>query len=307
MKLLSGDPTWADATALNYHFETQPLPTVLAWYAHQLPDWLLHGGVITTFVIELGLPFLIFLPRNPRMLACAGFILLELLILLTGSYNFFNLLTIVLCLALLNDQMFRWARWQVAIEGVKSAWSRYLTTLIGLLLVIGGVLHLAHTLSGRNLPNWAVTPLAVVAPFHVVNGYGLFAVMTTQRDEIVFEGSMDGKTWLAYEFPFQPGAVDRMPGLATPHQPRLDWQMWFAALGEVERNPWFYAFAQALLEARPAVLALLQHDPFAGEPPRYLRAVRYHYQFSSPAQRRATGAWWTRTLTRGYMPVLRLK
>ncbi|MEM7020321.1 MAG: lipase maturation factor family protein, partial [Pseudomonadota bacterium] len=307
VKLLSGDAIWANGTALEYHFETQPLPTLFAWYAHQLPDWFLYGGVMATFIIELALPFLIFLPRNPRLVAIGSFVFLELLILLTGSYNFFNLLTIVLCIALLNDQMLPSKRWKVAgINAVKSIWLRIPTAIIGILLIIGGVLHMASTLSNRNLPNWAATPLIVTSSFHFVNGYGLFAVMTTQRDEIIIEGSMDRENWLPYKFPFQPGELDRMPVLATPHQPRLDWQMWFAALGPVERNQWFYAFAQSLLEAKPAVLELVE-APFESEPPRYIRAVRYRYRFSTPEQRRETGQWWTRTLIEGYMPIIQLR
>jgi len=278
VKLLSGDPTWADGSALEFHFETQPLPTSLAWYADQLPVLVLQAGVWMTFFIELVLPFFILLPQRPRLVAGAGFILLELLIGLTGSYNFFNLLTMVLCIALLNDR-----NAQRSVEQHKRIPSR---TLAGVLM-LSGLLVTGCSLLREPSPG----PLASLQPFHMVNTYGLFAVMTTQRRELVVEGSLDGEEWQRYEFPFKPGRTDQAPRLATPYQPRLDWQMWFAALGEPRHAPWIYDFVQTLLEARTPVLGLVQ-SPFSDQKPEFIRILSYRYQFTSPQERKASGNWW---------------
>jgi hypothetical protein len=143
-----------------------------------------------------------------------------------------------------------------------------------------------------------------LAPLRSFNNYGLFAVMTTSRPEIIIQGSEDGVTWKEYEFKYKPGDLKRRPGFVAPHQPRLDWQMWFAALGRYEQNPWLVNFCVRLLEGSPDVLALLGHNPFPGKPPRYIRAVVYDYHFTDWATRRKTGAWWRRDLLGLYMPVL---
>src|SRR5204863_892201 len=131
-------------------------------------------------------------------------------------------------------------------------------------------------------------------PLYLTSSYGLFAVMTTERHEIVIEGSNDGSTWREYEFRFKPGDVHRAPAWVAPHQPRLDWQMWFAALGSYRSNPWFVNFVFRLLEGSPDVLALLDRNPFPDAPPRYIRAPIYDYTFTDRQTRRATGAWWRR-------------
>ena len=143
-------------------------------------------------------------------------------------------------------------------------------------------------------------------PFRSVNYYGLFAVMTTERHEIVIEGSNDGATWREYEFRFKPGDVHRAPAWVAPHQPRLDWQMWFAALGSYRSNPWFVNFAFRLLEGSPDVLALLDRNPFPDAPPRYMRSLIYAYTFTDRETRRTTGAWWRRDLRGTYLRAVSL-
>jgi hypothetical protein len=301
VKLLSDDATWAEANALAYHFETQPLPTPLAWFAHHLPGSILAAGVYLTFLIELVFPFFIFLPRNPRLVAGCSFVLLQLAILLTGSYNFFNLLTIVACIALADDRLLRWLP---RVRGLRPRpTGRYLVAGVGTLITLLGILVVYDTLGGSRAPR---ALLEVFEPARAVNRYGLFAVMTTQRDELVIEGSLDGEHWRAYGFPFKPGNVALAPPIATPHQPRLDWQMWFAALTTLERSPWMYGFANALLRAEPSVLALLE-DPFAGEAPTFVRVVRYRYRFTTPEQRAINGDWWSRERIGPWSPAMRLR
>ena len=130
--------------------------------------------------------------------------------------------------------------------------------------------------------------------FRIVNGYGLFRVMTKDRCEIVLEGSADGIDWLPYEFKWKPGEVKRAPGWCAPHQPRLDWQMWFAALGTPRENPWFVALIFRLLQGSHEVNGLLANNPFPHKPPRYIRAIFYRYRFTTVDELRQTGAWWKR-------------
>jgi hypothetical protein len=131
--------------------------------------------------------------------------------------------------------------------------------------------------------------------------------MTTQRIEIVIEGSRDGSTWTQYEFPYKPGDVRRAPPWVAPYQPRLDWQMWFAALGSYRQNPFFVNLMVRLLERSPPVLSLLASDPFHGSPPAYVRARAYLYHFTDWPARRGTGAWWRRELMGEYFPTVSLK
>jgi hypothetical protein len=148
---------------------------------------------------------------------------------------------------------------------------------------------------------------AHLEPFRIVNGYGLFRVMTKDRGEIIIEGSADGIEWLAYEFKWKPGNVMRAPGWCAPHQPRLDWQMWFAALGTARQNPWFGGLIVRLLQGSPDVTRLLAHNPFPDQPPRYLRASFYRYRFTTVKEHRQSGAWWKRQELGEYLPTVSLE
>ncbi|MCY3812798.1 MAG: lipase maturation factor family protein [Gammaproteobacteria bacterium] len=299
VKLLSGDPVWADLSALEYHFETQPLPNALAWFAHQLPAPALKFAVAATFTIELVLPFLIFAPRKMRAVAALAFVFLEVLIFATGNYNFFNLLTIVVCIALLDDRFLRRdgsaPRPHFSAQRLGARWLAGAVIALGVCQTATAFVH---------FPN----PARWVDPLRVVNRYGLFAVMTTERRELVIEGSMDGDTWLEYEFPFKPGDVDRIPGWATPHQPRLDWQMWFAALTVPQRAPWIHDLVFRLFEAEPAVLRWIE-SPFGDDPPKYIRIISYRYRFTGADASRDhvdVGRWWTRSNPRIWLgPIAR--
>ncbi len=142
---------------------------------------------------------------------------------------------------------------------------------------------------------------AQLAPLRSFNSYGLFAVMTTERPEIVVEGSDDGETWKPYEFRWKPGDLQARPRWVAPHQPRLDWQMWFAALGTPRENAWFIRFLGRLLDGTPEVLALLKTNPFPDAPPRAIRAVLYDYHFTRSGE---GPAWWRREEKGLYCPPL---
>ncbi|MGA7871335.1 MAG: lipase maturation factor family protein [Candidatus Binatus sp.] len=309
VKLLSGDPTWANLSALSYYFQTEPLPTPLAWYAHHLPQAVLTASTAATLVIELGLPFLIFFPRRLRFVAAFGILLLQVVILLTGNYAFFNLLTMALCLALFDDAALRKVLPERATRFVQRQVRdikpgeivSFAVGAFAMLIVFTGLVQLHAVLNGRisALGTWVN---AEIAPLRIVNTYGLFAVMTTTLPEIIVEGSDDGVHWREYGFKYKPGDVMRRPQWNIPHQPRLDWQMWFAALGPASQSPWFSLFLQRLLENSPEVTALLGSNPFPGKAPLYVRALLYDYRYSSPEEKKATGAWWVRQPEGIYYP-----
>ncbi|MBZ0301037.1 MAG: lipase maturation factor family protein [Anaerolineae bacterium] len=313
VKLTSGDPTWANLTALTYHYTTQPLPTPLAWFMHQLPLPFQQASAAFMFGVELILPLFIFGPRRLRWIAAAGIAALQVLIALTGNYTFFNLLALALCIPLLDDAFLRRLLPGVLTARFDStpvrlpAYRRALLGLVAaLVFALGGIQMLYRVIGRTGLPEPVLNVVNFLAPLRIANSYGLFAVMTTTRPEILVEGSNDGQTWQAYRFKDKPGDLQRPPPWVAPHQPRLDWQMWFAALGPPSQSPWFSAFVQRLLEGKPDVLALLETNPFPDAPPRYVRAQLYDYQFTTMEERSQTGAWWTRQLIGEYVPATAL-
>jgi predicted DCC family thiol-disulfide oxidoreductase YuxK len=314
VKLLSGDPNWRNLTALTFHYQTQPLPTWPAWYAQQLPLWFQKFSCAVMFAVELGAPFLIFAPRRIRFLGAALLVSLQILILLTGNYTFFNFLTLALCLLLLDDfalKRFLPAKLRsrfgyLAVQQLtKIKWRNAITIPLAVLVLSIYFFQIAAKFGARSS---LLYPVAVVhqclSPFRTFSSYGLFAVMTTERREIIVEGSNDGVNWRAYEFNYKPGDVNQKPKFVAPFQPRLDWQMWFAALGDYRQNPWFGNLCAHLLQGSPEVLALLKTNPFPEKPPHYIRAEFYDYRFTDFAERRATGAWWKRELIGEYLPVV---
>src|SRR6266487_3277938 len=278
VKLLSGDPAWRSFTALNYHYETQPLPTPPAWYAHHLPAFVQKMSVAGMFAVEIIVPFLFLTTRPLRRIAAV--------------------ITIVLCFVPLFDNA----------EPAEPRWSRWVVSTASVALIALGLLQL---LMMSGIPRTTPERLALIdfraQTFHIVNRYGLFAVMTTARPEIIIEGSDDGENWKAYEFKYKPGDMNRPLAWVAPYQPRLDWQMWFAALSNYRDNPWFPQLLRRLLEGSPDVLNLLAVNPFPNKPPRLVRATTYDYHFSDAPARRRTGAIWTRRYLGDYFPMVSLK
>ncbi|HTS76659.1 MAG TPA: lipase maturation factor family protein [Bryobacteraceae bacterium] len=309
VKLLSGDPTWHHLTAMDYHYHTQPLPTVLAWFADKLPHGLQSFSTFMVLAIELGAPFLIFMPRRLRLTGAWSIIGLQVMILLTGNYTFFNWLTIALCLFLFDDRsLARFAPRRV-IERVRpkmGRWARAGIAIFAGFIVLLGVGRIIEAFTG-DAPEPLKLLVRVTSPLEIVNSYGLFAVMTTTRPEIIVEGSRDGENWEPYMFRYKPGPLNRAPGWIAPFQPRLDWQMWFAALGTYRQNVWFVSFAARLLEGSKDVEALLARNPFPDRPPRYIRAMVYEYSFTDWATLRRTGDWWKREPLGAYLPPIGLR
>lgn len=302
VKLASGDPTWRSLTALHHHFETQPLPTLLGYYAHALPSLIKKALVVCTLVCETLLPPLFFIPRlRPYLLVPTA--LLQVGILLTGNYGYFNLQVLWLSLLLVPPHWL--SRLQpvpaeVGDEPSQLQQPRHLLTalprLLGALILLTASLgHLLLTLrTEQTLPTPIRRAMQVTAPIHAVSHYGPFAAMTTTRPELIIEGSQDGQTFREYTFRYKPGDLHRAPRWNAPHQPRLDWQMWFAAMGKPSDSPWLEVLLLRLLEGSPDVLWLFDHDPFAGQRPRYLRVTHYQYRFTTLAEKQQTGAYFVR-------------
>jgi predicted DCC family thiol-disulfide oxidoreductase YuxK len=326
VKLTSGDDSWWNLTALDYHYWSQPLPTVFAWWADKSPEWFKHFTVAFCLVVEIIVPLFIWAPRRLRVIAAGLLIVLQLAIAITGNYCFFNLLTIVLCLLLIDDTAVAslcrgvFPR-RVSITATQrrgysgATGGRALPDRLagyGALGVIIVTLPINAWLIFSAFKPLTQSPPALanvyerLEPFRIVNGYGLFRVMTKDRCEIVIEGSADGIDWMPYEFKWKPGDLKRAPGWCAPHQPRLDWQMWFAALETPRENPWFIALIFRLLQGSQDVNRLLERNPFPDKPPRYMRAMFYRYRFTTVDELRQTGAWWKREELREYLPTVSL-
>jgi hypothetical protein len=286
------------------------------------------------WVAELVAPFCIFLPRRPRTVGALVLIGLQVLIAATGNYTFFNLLTAFLCLTLLDDAALGaplprpWREWLLgepralrarAFEQIHRSVAFWIGRTVAVPLAIavmvtsgvafvdelvrtrrpgsfGGVAGQLLDAGERWVLPWGRSILQYTDPFRTINGYGLFRSMTTERFEIQIEGSEDGRIWREYDFAWKPDDVHERPRFVAPHQPRLDWQMWFAALAPSQHGHWMRGLLSRLLEGSPDVVALLESPPFPDGPPRYVRLAYYRYEFTTPAERRATGAWWKREL-----------
>lgn len=309
VKLLSGDANWRNLHALRYHFMTQPLPNPIAWYVYQSPGWLLDSFTFLTLLIELVCPWLLFLPRRTRHIGAIILIVLQVLILLTGNYAFFNWLTIILCLWAFDDRTFQrlGGLLRHSVATVKSAVRQGLLTAVLACLMILGAVQVAALFASM-----VAAPLSglysLTGALQIVNSYGLFAVMTTTRPELIYEGSNDGQNWKEYSFPYKPGDVKRGLPIIAPFQPRLDWQLWFAALdGNYQADRWTGNLVIRILQGDRAVMDLLGGPQPFHKPPKYVRVALYDYWFTNAAERQKTGAIWNRRFERLYLPSISLE
>lgn len=308
VKLIARDHTWTGFRALDVHFFTQPLPTWTAWYAHHAPHWLHVLMMLVMFAVELVLPLFALGPRPLRIAFGTGTMLLMLAIGSTGNYGFFNLLTFTLAVMCLDDRLLmrlvprRLRARTPDPDGPRGQplplWTRRARWGAVALIALVGLLEGNRRL--RRDGEAGAWLMAKTAPFESVNAYGLFQDMTLERPEIIVEGSRDGTHWQAYEFAWKPGDPARRPAFTGPHMPRLDWQMWFAALYGCRNSEWFLGLEARLLEGRPEVRALLARDPFGDDPPRYLRSTLYRYQFTDPGE----DGWWKRTEVGPFCPAV---
>jgi hypothetical protein len=312
VKLTWGDETWLNRSALEYHFETQPLPLWTAWYAQQAPRWLLNAACWITYFVEIATPALLLAPARWRFLRHGAVwlqVLLQLGILTTGNYTYFNWLTIALCVPFLDDSFrgFRRLRPQPADAPRRHWWPLVpagALALASVCLSFEGFTSAFAGIAGQEagmrrireeMTRTGKAPAGPwLQPLRSFNGYGLFRTMTLSRPEFVVEGSADGVNWREYEFRYKAGDIYRRPTLVAPFQPRLDWQMWFAALSPQHYGYLLERLMKRVLEGEPAVLALLANNPFPSGPPQFARLSFYDYHFTRFEDRGA--AWWKREL-----------
>ncbi len=311
-KLLSGDPTWRNFSALQYHYETQPLPTWISWYLHNTADWFGVMSVALMFAIEIAVPFIIVFPptfRKTRTVGCVLLCVLQVVIALSGNYGFFNLLTLVLYLSLLDDYTLRKllphslskisAPHPADEQRVLRPSGYALGATIFIVAVLSALTFAREIVPPNQMPAWTLTATRWIAPTRSINSYGLFRTMTTERQEIIMEGSLDGSEWKEYSFKWKPGNRSARPTFMQPYMPRLDWQMWFAALSPQDNAHWLFPLAEHVLDDNTTTLALLGHNPFPEQPPHFVRFLLYRYRFSTP-QEGTEVRWWTRELI-GYL------
>jgi len=304
---LRGDSCWRDLTCLDYHYETQPMPNALSWYLHHGPSWSRKAGVLFNHFVELVVPFGYFLPQPIAAVAGALTIIFQLLIFASGNLSWLNVLTLSLAFSCFDDRTLSWLPpvHLPALQPPDIAF-RTLTSALSLLVVVLSIKPIRNLLSPRQVMN------TVYNRFHFVGTYGAFGGITRHRYEIVVEGTdesviTDSTKWREYEFKGKPGDPSRMPPQIAPYHLRLDWLMWFAAMGSYQRHPWFIHLVAKLLQGDRPVMSLLKTNPFPDEPPRFVRALLYEYRFSAPEAKKKAGLWWVREPKGMYFPTVSLR
>ncbi|MDD7940231.1 lipase maturation factor family protein [Actinomycetospora lutea] len=298
---MRGDPCWRDLTCLDYHHETQPLPSPTSWWFHHLPRPLHRVEVVANHVTQLGVPFLLFAPQPVASIAAAVVVVTQGWLVSSGNFAWLNLLTISLAFAAVDDS---WWRLPLPAPGPIPTWFAVVVLAVTLLMLALSVWPVLNMASGRQLMNAGITPV------HLGNSYGAFGSVTREREEVVLEGtddpaggdSPDTVVWREYDFRAKPGDPYRRPPQVAPYHRRLDWLMWFAPLAPRMARSWLPALLDRLLAADAPTLRLLRRDPFQGERPAWVRARLYRYRFTTRAERRETGAWWHRELIGDYLP-----
>ena len=304
---IRGGREWRDLTALTYHHETQPMPGPLSRQAHLLPRWFHRGEVLGNHFAQLVAPWFLFAPLLglfvpgpwPAIVgasAAAIVIATQLWLIITGNFAWLNWATVVIAFSAIglpgigapSTPAPSDAPWLV--DAIPLPWL-IVTSAVGMLYLVLSWAPLRNLFAHRQLMN------ASFNRWQLANAYGAFGTVTKQRIEIVVEGTVDedpdAATWREYEFKGKPGDVRRIPRQFAPYHLRLDWLMWFLPLGR-SLEDWFTVFLVRLLQADAPTLGLLARDPFAGERPRWVRAVAYRYRFTTRDEFRDSRARWVR-------------
>jgi hypothetical protein len=341
VKLASGDQQWHRLTAMDEYYQNGPLPTWIGWYVQHLPHWFQASTVVATLAMELVLVWMLFLPRRWRIVCFFLVTPWQIVVILTANYAFLNYIVLALGFLLLDDRFlvrFVPTRWRaglsvleelqrerardLSIDGsspASAASSRvqpapieqhFHALRLALITLALSCVFYATTLPmlqmfWRGIP-LLEGPITALEPFRIANQYGLFAVMTPHRYEIEFQGSNDGKTWVAYPFRYKPQNVTQPPRIYAPYQPRFDWNLWFASLGSWSQYPIVPRTEELLLIDDPDVLQLFAGNPFPGKPPKMVRAVLWQYWFSTMEEKRTQRIWWRRQLLGTYAPTLEI-
>jgi len=304
---LRGDPCWRDLTCLYYHYETQPIPSPISRYLHFAPLWLLKLETLWNHFVELIVPWFSFGPRTARHIAGVLLVTFQIFLIISGNLSFLNYLTIIPLLACFDDTFLRHflpgrlvrRAERAAQESKPSRIHNAIATALAILIAYLSIPTVLNLVSNRQLMNYSFVP------FDIVNTYGAFGTVGRERDEIVFEGTEDsvvtGDTkWKEYEFTAKPGDPNRRPPFVAPYQPRIDWQIWFAAMASPAEYPWTLHFVWKLLRNDAGTLSLLANNPFPNAPPHYIRARLYRYEFAPLGEK----AWWKRQPISEWLPVL---
>ncbi|HET7234271.1 MAG TPA: lipase maturation factor family protein [Longimicrobium sp.] len=295
VKILSGDPHWRGLTAMDEYYQNGPLPAWPGWYVQHFSHGYHAATVIFTLVVEWILVWAVFLPRRFRVACFAVVTALQIGIISTANYAFLNYLVLCLGVLLLDDAVFARLRLRVPVDvepAPRRAWRKRVEAgVLGVACYVTVAAFLLPFIGGSRVLG---APVRLLAPFRIANTYGLFAVMTTARYEIEFQGSRDGKTWVAYPFRYKPQDPRRAPGIYAPYQPRFEWNLWFASLGPWQQSTWIVAAQRRLMEGSPSVLRLFRDDPFHGRPPAMVRTVLWQYWFTDLRTKRTAGIWWRR-------------
>jgi lipase maturation factor len=300
---LRGDECWRDLTCLDYYFETQPIPNPLSWHFHHLPRAVLHGGVVVNHVVEVIVPFGFILPQPYCGIAGLITIAFQLVLILSGNLSWLNWLTLILAFTTLDDRWLSWLPVRVPALRPISKPQRVISYALGCLVAVLSIGPVLNMLSSQQIMNTSFNS------FQIVNTYGAFGSITRERYEIAIEGTADETIaeqteWREYLFRGKPGELSRMPPQIAPYHLRLDWLMWFAAMSGPEDYPWFPPLLARLLESDRDTLGLLRYNPFPDRPPRWIRARRYLYKFTTPDERRTSGNWWKREDAGPYFPAV---
>jgi hypothetical protein len=325
-KIMGGDPQWRNFTALDEYYQNGPLPTWIGWYMQHLPHWFHRATAFGTLALELGLAWMMFLPRRVRILCFFIVTPWQIGIILSANYTFLNYLVLALGILLLDDQFLlpylpRFLKksylatkeakplaapaleekWQMRLRAQLSALKLAVVAVMLTWIFYVTLAEMVWMIKPLPLPT---TPVSALEPFRIANRYGLFAAMTRGRYEIEFQGSDDGQTWVVYPFRFKPQDPGVPPGIYAPYQPRFDWNLWFASLSSWRREPIVVRTEQSLLHGDMDVLLLFASNPFPHAPPRQVRVVVWQYWFTTPAEKRSDQRWWRRQLLGIYAPTL---
>ncbi len=310
-KLMLDDPSWADATAFFHFFETQSLPSSIAWYAHLLPEIVLTYGLWGMMFIELILVFYLFLPRTFRNILAGAVGVHSILLLATGHHGFLPLLMLVLAFSLVDD-----VSWRKALPEVWSppaAISMYRPGFLSLLLLALLLpLTVWQSLGGQRdtvRSPWSLVE-AGLGRVHAANRYALFSHVPAKRKELSIQGSVDGRQWVEYRFKLKPTDPRSIPHFSVLHLPRLDDQFTKLAQRIDPEKPatpplWLIRLVERLMVNDPATLSLFPVNPFPDQPPNFIRIGVYDYRFADPVTRREEKTWWIREFKGFYGPVFR--
>lgn len=300
---MRGDPCWRDLTCLNYHHETQPLPNSLSWYFHQLPEPLHKVETFFNHLVQLVVVWGLFFPQPVAAISAGLIILSQAYLIVSGNYSWLNWLTIILAFSGFSDGVIN-QLFGITPPEVAAIPSFFQVSVLILAIIIAylSIDPVKNMISRNQKMNFSFNPI------HLVNTYGAFGSVTKKRFEIIIEGTKDDHIderteWKEYEFKGKPGNPNRCPPMVSPYHLRLDWQMWFAAMGtSYRRHPWFEPLIAKLLANDQSIVKLLRNNPFPQEPPTHIRARLFRYQYTTPQERKKTGRWWKREFTQELMP-----